>query len=318
MLGAMDTRTGRGWWAPALAGSLLWLAGEAAAQLRLDGEVALDYYVAEVDDEGFEYVDAEFYAQRIANDGASGSGPLSLGAWFTAEASPAGPGTEVAYLPVGRLPGRSSIGPVWQAVAADDVPPGEYHAHVLLQDDGVPGTYDDARTLSPRVLWRGGLEAVGPLRVVPYAGGTQVSVDFGELRNNRTDRRFTNDILLTLYATYGYGPASDGYALCTRRVPGLYAGDWRPAPGFDCAIAAVPDGEYTLHLEVAEAGGRGGYSTLSGPDAHFRGGALGDGHCCGTVYLAGGAGRGLLLPLALLGLLRARGLRARARRAAGG
>ena len=292
-------------WAPVIAGSMLLLASNVPAAVSLDGEVTLDYYVAEVDADGFEYADAEIYVESVVNDGFNGSGPLSLSGWFTSDTPPAGAGTEIGYLPIGSIPGNSSLGPVWDTVPADDAVPGEYYAHVLLQDDDFPGSFEDARSLSPRVLWRGGLEAAGPLDVIPYPGGVEVTVDFAELRNNRLDSRFTNEIDLTLYATYGFGPAADGHVLCARRVPGLYAGDWRNMPDFDCGIAAIPDGEYTLHLEVSEVGGRGGYSTLSGPDLRFRNGRVDDGYCCdGSIYVSGALGPSAWpLLLALLGQL---------------
>lgn len=304
MLGAMKTRTMWTRCAPALAGSLMVLSAAAGAAVRMEGETTLDYYVAEVDAEGFEFTEAEIYVERVVNDGAGGSGPLSVSGWLTPDATPAGEGTEAGYLPFGSLPGASSYGPVWDVVEADDAAPGEYYTHLLLQKDAYPGTFEDAAALSPRLLWRGGLEALGPLDIIPYPGGADVTVDFAELRNNRLDERYTNDILLTLYATYGYGPASDGFVLCQRRVPGLYAGDGRYAPGFDCAIDPIPDGEYTLHLEVAEVGGRGGASTLSGPDVRFYDGRMDDGSCCGgdPVYVAGGLDSAAIGVLAL-GLL---------------
>lgn len=298
-------------WGPALAGVLM-AAPAAQAAVTLEGAVTLDYYVAGVDADGFEYADAELYAERVANDSTSPSGPLSLSGWVTAQPDPAGPGEEVGYLPFGSVPGNSSTGPVTDVVPAADVAPGEYYAHVLLQDDDFPGTFEDARSLSPRLLWRGGLEAVGPLSVDPYYGGYEVYVDFTELRNNRLDSRYSNEIVLTLYATYGFGPASDGYVLCSRRVAGLYAGDGRLDPGFACAINGVPNGEYTLHLEVAEAGGRGGYSTLTGPDARFHDGRIDDGYCCG--YAGGDVYVGATGPATLAGLLLAALLAAQARR----
>jgi hypothetical protein len=269
---------------------------DVAPDVTLEGEVALDYYIAEVDDEGFEFVDAEFYVERIRNDDGAATGALSLAASLTDDADPEGAGTDVAVSEVGAIPGSSSLLDFWDRVWADDAAPGEYYVHTLLQDDDVPGTYEDARTLSPRMLWRGGLEAVGPLEVNLFGGGSWAAVDMAELRNNRIDDRVTNDIVLTLYATHGFGPASSGYVLCTRRVAGLYAGDGRFQEGFDCELASIPDGEYTLHLEVAEAGGRGGYSTLSGPDIRVNGGRIGDGD--DYVYVAGA-----LYPSGLLALL---------------
>ena len=302
----MDTHTRLTHWLPALGFALALGAPAASAQaapdVTLEGEVALDYYVADVDDQGFEFVDAEFYAERIQNDDASATGPLSLAAWLTDDADPEGNGTDVAAAEVGSIPGSSSLLDFSDVVWADDAAPGEYYVHTLLQDDDFPGTYEDYRTLSPRLLWRGGLEAVGPLEVFTYAGGTQAAVDFAELRNNRSDARVTNDIVLTLYATRGFGPASSGYTLCSTRLSGLYAGDYLSQPGFDCALADLPDGEYTLHLDVAEAGGRGGYSTLSGPDITVDGGHAGDGP---GYYVSGALDvRSLLaLLLALPGLM---------------
>ena len=288
-------------WVPAL-GWLMALAVPAApAAVSLEGEVTLDYYIAEVNDDGFEFVDTEFYAERVANSGSSVAGPLSLAGWLTGDATPAGDGTTVAEAPIGMIPGSSSLLDFSDVVFADDAAPGEYYVHTLLQDDDFPGTFEDSRTLSPRLLWRGGLEAVGPLDVFPYAGGYSVSVDFAQLRNHRIDSSFTNDIDLTLYATSGFGPASSGYTLCTATVDGLYAGDFRSQPGFDCDIAAIPNGEYTLHLEVAEVGGRGGYSTLSGPDVRFVSGRVDDGSD-GYIYVSGALGPIGLLPLLLLGL----------------
>lgn len=269
---------------PGVALALALGAQTASAAVTLEGEVALDYYVADVDAEGFELVDATFEVERIANDGSSARGPLSVWAWLTDDANPDGEGTDVADAAVGSVPGSSSLLDFAATVYADDAVPGEYYAHVLLQDDAAPGTYEDARTLSPRMLWRGGLEAVGPLDVYTYNGGTWAAVDFTELRNNRIDASVTHDIVLTLYATHGYGPASSGYTLCSTRIAGLYAGDYLSQPGFDCALSDIPDGEYTLHLDVAEVGGRGGYSTLSGPDVSFAGGHVdGDGY----VYVSG-------------------------------
>jgi hypothetical protein len=286
---------------PGLALSLALGSPAASAGVTLEGEVALDYYVAEVDPEGFEFVDARFDVERIANDGASARGPLSVWAWLTDDANPDGEGTDVADAAVGSVPGSSSLLDFSEVVYADDAAPGEYYAHVLLQDDAAPGTYEDARTLSPRMLWRGGLEAVGPLDVYTYNGGRRASVDFTELRNNRIDNGVTHDIVLTLYATHGYGPASSGYTLCSTRIAGLYAGDYLSQPGFDCALSDVPDGEYTLHLDVAELGGRGGYSTLSGPDVSFSGGHVdGDGY----AYVSGALdGRTLLVLLLALPVL---------------
>jgi hypothetical protein len=288
---------------PAFGLALALAAPAAFAGVTLEGEVTLDYYVAEVDEEGFELVDAEFYVERIANDGAAPSGPLSLAAWLTADADPDGIGDDVADSQVGSIPGSSSLLDYFDAVPADDAAPGEYFVHTLLQDDDFPGTYEDSRTLSPLMLWRGGLEAVGPLDAHVFGGGSWVSVSFAELRNNRIDARVTNDIVLTLYATHGFGPASSGHTLCSQRVPGLYAGDGRFQEGFDCPLDSLPDGEYTLHVEVAELGGRGGYSTLSGPDVQVSGGRSGGGD--GYVYASGALNlHGLLaLLLALPALL---------------
>lgn len=281
---------------PGLALALALAAPSASAAVTLEGAVALDYYVADVDAEGFELVDAAFEVERIANDGTAARGPLSLWAWLTGDADPDGAGIDVADAAVGTVPGSSSLLDFSATTYADDAPPGEYYAHVLLQDDAAPGSYEDARTMSPKMLWRGGLEAVGPLEVYTYNNGTWASVDFTELRNNRIDASVTNDIVLTLYATRGYGPASSGYTLCSTRLAGLYAGDYLSQPGFDCALSNVPDGEYTLHLDVAEAGGRGGYSTLSGPDVSFAGGHVdGDGY----VYVSGALDPRTLLVLLL-------------------
>jgi hypothetical protein len=135
-----------------------------------------------------------------------------------------------------------------------------------------------------------------------------VSVDFAQLRNNRIDSQYTNPIVLTLYVTVARGPAADGYTLCSVTVPGLYAGSRRDAPGFDCVLNSVPDGTYTAHLAVAEQGGRGGESTLSGPDLSIRTGHVdydfsfsysGDG-----VYFAGATTPATLFVLLLLLALR--------------
>lgn len=292
-------------WGPALAGGLVLLAPAVQADVTLQGDVTLDYYVADVDEDGFEYVDAELYAESVVNDSAAPSGPLSLSGWATTQPNPSGAGEEIGYLPFGSVPGNSSA-TVNDIVPAEDLAPGEYYAHVLLQDDDFPGTFEDARSLTPRMLWRGGLEAVGPLDIDVYANGYDVYVDFPELRNNRLDARYTNEIILTLYATYGFGPASEGFVLCTRRVAGLYAGTSRLDPGFACELNDIPNGEYTLHLEVAEAGGRGGASTLSGPDARFYDGRIDDGYgyVDGTVYV-GATSPATLAALLLGGLLAA-------------
>lgn len=301
----MDTKRLGTRWVTALGWLLALSVPAASATVTLQGEVTLDYYVADVDSEGFEFVDAEFYAERVQNGDAAATGPLSLAAWLTDDADPAGAGTDVADAPVGVVPGSSSLLDFNDVVPADDAAPGEYYVHTLLQDDDFPGTFEDTRTLSPRLLWRGGLEAVGPLEIYPSSGGYRVSVDFAQLRNNRTDARFTNGIDLTLYATRGFGPASSGYTLCRATVAALYAGDYRSQPGFDCNIASVPDGEYTLHLDVAEIGGRGGYSTLSGPDVRFFGGHIDDGSTDGYVYVSGALAPWSLLPLLVLaGLIR--------------
>lgn len=289
-------------WVPGLAWVALLAAPAVPAAVSLEGEVTLDYYVADVDPEGFEFVDAEFYVERIANGDSTASGPLSLGAWLTAQPSPTGEGTAVAEAPTGMIPGSSSLLDFSDVAPADDAAPGEYFAHVLLQDDDFPGTYEDARTMSPRMLWRGGLEALGSLEVWPYYGGTYATVDFAQLRNNRIDGAVTNDIELTLYATHGFGPASSGYTLCSVTVAGLYAGDGRYQPGFDCPLAGIPDGDYTLHLEVAEIGGRAGYSTLSGPDMRVSNGRLDDGSGDGYPYVTGALDAWSLTPLLALAL----------------
>lgn len=301
----MNAKCGARQWVPALGWMLVLAAPTASAAVTLEGEVTLDYYVADVDDQGFEFVDAEFYVERIANDAPAASSPLSLAAWMTADPSPAGEGVAAAEVPVGVIPGSSSLLDFNEVVEADDLPPGEYYAHTLLQDDAFPGTYEDSRTLSPELLWRGGLEAAGPLKVTSYGGGFRAAVDFAQLRNHRIDEAFTNDIGLTLYATSGFGPASSGYTLCTVSVDGLYAGTSRSQPGFDCDLASIPDGEYTLHLDVAESGGRGGYSTLSGPDVRITSGRMGDGYVDGYLYVSGAFGADTLLALllALPGLL---------------
>lgn len=290
-----------------LAATALLFCGAGFTAVGMEGEVTLDYYVAEVDAEGYELAEMEFYVERVVNDAGARSGPLSLGGWLTRDPNAGGSGTEAAYLPLGSLPGNSAL-EVWDTADAEDVPPGEYYVHTLLQDDRFADSFEDSRTLSPRLLWRGGLEAVGPLDVYSYDGGRRLSVDLGTLRNNRLDSRYTNDIVLTLYATYGFGPASDGFELCEVRVPGLYAGEQDHHAGFDCTAAPVPDGEYTLHLTVAEVGGRGGSSTLSGPDAYFAGGRLDhlEGED-GYVYYAGALQWWALLPL--LGLMLARRFR---------
>jgi hypothetical protein len=97
MLRAMNTHTRRTQWVPALALALLGAAPAALAAVTMQGEVALDYYVAEVDADGYEWTDASFYVERIANDGAARSGPLSLSGWATGDANPDGSGAEVGY-----------------------------------------------------------------------------------------------------------------------------------------------------------------------------------------------------------------------------
>jgi len=271
-----------------IAAPLLLLSTAASAAVSMQGNVALDYYVAGVDADGFDRVRSEIAVDQVVNDGSSASGPLALSGWLTKDSAADGPGTEVGYVPIGPVAGHSSIDAIDAMVNADDAAPGEYYPHVLLQDENVAGTFEDARDLVPRVLWRGGLEAIGPLHLRPYAAGTQMSVDFAELRNNRIDNRYTNDIVLTLYATRSLGPSADGYTLCSTTVSGIFAGDRLTAPGFSCALNAVPDGDYTVHLDVAESGGRGGDSTLSGPNVSFRGGYVGDG-CCGYDYYVAGA-----------------------------
>lgn len=289
-------------WVPTLGSVLLLAASAAPAAVSMQGEVTLDYYVADVDPDGFEQVDSELYVERVHNDSASASGPLSLAGWLTGDPNPAGDGTTVAEAPIGTIPGSSDLLAADEVVPADDAAPGEYYVHMLLQDDRFPGSYEDSRSLTPTLLWRGGLEAVGPLTVSPYGGGYYASVDFSELRNNRLDARYTGDIELTLFATHGFGPASDGHTLCTRTVSGLYAGDSTFQAGFDCPLAAIPDGEYTLHLEVAEAGGRGGYSTLSGPDLRFVNGHVTDGIGDGYLYVTGALDFWTTLPLLALSL----------------
>jgi len=304
MLGSMDTKPRLYRLSPALGMALVLAAPAAPAAVTLEGEVLLDYYVAEVDPEGYEFVDAAFYAERIENSSASATGPLLLAAWLTGQSSPNGEGTDVADAPVGFIPGSSDLLDFEDTVPADDAVPGEYYAHVLLQDDSAPGTYEDSRTLSPRMLWRGGLEAIGPLDVYRYGLASTLSVDFAQLRNNRIDGAVTNDIQLTLYATHGFGPASSGHTLCSVRVTGLYAGDYRDQPGFDCLPASIPDGEYTLHLKVEEVNGRAGHSVLSGGDMQFRDGHLDAGYGDdGYVYVAGAFGPGTLLLLVLSGLM---------------
>jgi hypothetical protein len=303
MLRAMNPYPRRSTWLPALA--FAFLAAPAFGETVMNGEVTLDYYVGDTDTEGYEYASSDFYVRQIDNTGGQ-TGPLSLSGWATTGANPAGPGDEIGHAPIGPAPANSTLDDFSATADAQDLPPGEYYAHVLLQDDSIPGSYEDSRTMTPRLLWRGGLEAAGPLRLYPYNDGRSVEVDFDALRNNRIDSRYTGDIVLTLYATYGFGPASDGYTLCSVRVSGLYAGDSRSDPGFTCAINDVPDGDYTVHLEVAEAGGRGGSSTLSGPDETFRGGSFDQGRV--TVY-ASALSPWLLLALGLPGLLRAPMLR---------
>jgi hypothetical protein len=309
MLRAMNTARPKSlrWPAP-LAASLLLLAGAAHAAVTMEGVVTLDYYVADVDAEGFENTAAEIFVESVVNDSSGATGPLSLGGWLTSDPAATGNGTEAGYLPLGSIPGSSSLEDILDTVAADDAAPGEYYAHLLLQDDDFPGTFEDSRSLSPRLLWRGGLEAVGPLDVFPYAGASEFAIDFAQLRNNRLDSRYTNDIILTLYATHGFGPASSGHVLCEVAVAGLYAGDSRVAPGFDCSAQSIPDGEYTLHLEVAEDGGRGGYSTLSGPDVRVYGGRIDDGHAHGVVYVGALGGWSVAALAALLALRLAPGV----------
>ncbi len=297
-----------------LAGALSLVASASPAAVYMDGEVTLDYYIADVDADGYEQPEAEFFVERVVNDDVNSSGPLSLSGWLTRDPAASGAGTEAGYLPLGTLPGNSAT-EVWDTAAAEDAAPGEYYVHALLQDDRYPDTYEDSRSLPPRLLWRGGLEAVGPLQLSVY--GDRLSVDFHELRNNRLDGRYTEDIVLTLYATYGFGPASDGHMLCELTVPGIYAGDVRYGAGFDCWPNAIPDGEYSLHLMVAEAGGRGGSSTLSGPDAYFHDGRIqriyGSDNCCiygdGPVYYSGAFGLwglAVLLLMALMSVVRGR------------
>lgn len=305
-------------WSPALAGVLALAAGTATAAVYMDGEVTLDYYIADVDADGYERPEAEFYVERVVNDSLSSSGPLSLSGWLTRDPAAGGAGTEAGYLPLPPLPG-SSAREVWDWADAEDAVPGEYYVHALLQDDRYPNTFEDSRSLPPRLLWRGGLEAAGPLQLSVY--GDRLGVDFNQLRNNRLDSVYTGDITLTLYATYGFGPASDGHVLCERIVPGLYAGDVRYNAGFDCWPNAIPDGEYSLHLMVAENGGRGGSSTLSGPDAYFHGGRIeriyGSDNCCvydqGPVYYAGAMGLWGWPVILLMGLARKLRWKSRAR-----
>lgn len=291
--------------AAALAAFLLSAPASAAT---LEGEVALDYYVAGTDSEGFESVDAAFDAAQVRNTTGSTSGPLSLEAWATTDGTPQGDGETVGALDLGYLGAGQSAYGVSGTVAADDLAPGEYSMHVLLQDARY-SDWDDARTMSPTLLWRGGIEARG-LSVYPDPYDRWVDVSLDQLRNNRRDGALSNGLVLTLYATHGYGPVSSGYTLCSARVAGLYAGEVAYDERFGCATDLLPDGGYTLHVEVAESGGRGGSSTVSGADVEARDGQLdASGYgCCGDSYIyAAGSGPLMLLPLlgAALGRRRA-------------
>src|SRR5690242_20875631 len=106
--------------APALGIALLLAAPAAPAAVTLDGEVLLDYYVADVDEEGYEFVDAAFYVERITNTSSSAAGPLSVAAWLTDHSSPSGEGTDVADAAVGFIPGSSDLPDFQDTVAADD------------------------------------------------------------------------------------------------------------------------------------------------------------------------------------------------------
>lgn len=289
--------------APAAALAALVLALPASAAATLEGEVTLDYYVSGTDSEGFEWVDADFYAEQVRNASGSASGPLSLEAWATRGTAPGGSGETVAAVDFGWLSAGESAYGVSGRAEADDLAPGEYSLHVLLQDARYSG-WDDARSLAPGLLWRGGLEGRG-LAAYPDPYARWVDISLAELRNNRRDSRLTNSIVLTLYATYGFGPASSGHTLCSMRVPGLYAGEVARDERFGCATDALPDGEYTLHLEIAENGGRGGSSTVTGPDIEVRDGGVDLAGCCGEGYVyAAGTGPWLMLPLLGLAALR--------------
>lgn len=313
--GAMNIKTKCPNWIPALLVSLGMLPGAVQASPYLDGVVAYDYYVSGVDAEGYEWVDADLYAQRVVNDAGTTSGPLSLSGWLTRSPGANGAGIEAGYLPIGKLAGYAQR-EVDDSVPADDVRPGEYYVNMLLQDERYPGSYDDSRGLPPTLLWRGGLEAIGPVSLYQNSSGW-LDVDFKRVDNRRLDGKYTKPITLRLFATYGFGPASDGVILCEKQVAGMYAGDSRYSPGFRCYPDAIPDGEYTLHLEVAEVGGRGGYSTLTGPDAYFRYGWVQRFYGCDTCYsappvqyeaahYAGSLGLWTLVPLLMAGLRRSR------------
>src|ERR1700741_492660 len=101
-----------------IAGALFGLVGAPAqASVSMQGAVSLDYYVANVDNEGSEHAQSQIQVDSIVNPDASASGPLSLSGWLTPDASPAGPGTEAGNASIGVLSANSSLQQVDRTVS---------------------------------------------------------------------------------------------------------------------------------------------------------------------------------------------------------
>lgn len=223
-------------------------------QAGFAGDVSASYDVARVDRDGFEYSSTWVSIDHIENDypGPLDSPPLAVLVMASASSDPRDAGTELGWWPLGRM----APGQVWDDLHTEldspDLRAGEYWVHTLLVEDRAGEPIVDSRTNAWSQIWRGGIEAVGPLYVDRYDPWSPY-FDLPDIVN-RQFGGYSGPLELRFYRTLEEGPAGDAITLCRFEISGLYADEHYGRSSYSCDLETpLPDHE-RVHVEVRAIG----------------------------------------------------------------
>lgn len=226
------------------------------------GDLSVDYDVARVDDNGYEYSSTWLSVDHVENDfpGPMDSPPLAILVIASDSADPSVIGTELGWWPLGPMHPGEVRSDLHTEFDSPELRAGEYWIHTLLVEDRSGEPIVDSRTDAWSLIWQGGIEAVGPLfvdrqdRWRPYFELADIT--------NRQFGGFSGPLELRFYRTLEDGPAGDAITLCRFELAGLYAGEHYGRSSYSCELESpLPDIE-RVHVEVRASGSPDG-STAS-------------------------------------------------------
>ncbi len=248
---------------PSAAGAILLAASGlmaptlAAANAFFLGDVSADYDIAYISADGYEEASTWISVDGVRSEyeGPMAPPPLAIVVRLSQSADPRDAGYDVASWPLGRMYYGEQRTDLTTEIYSDDIPAGEYWVHTLLLEDDRLGTVVDARTAPRPQLWRGGIDASGPL-YVDRSYAYELYIEIPEIYNNRL-RDDSGTLEVRFYSTFAPGPAADDVTICAFTLDGLWVGNYYSNTSFRCDLSAPLYDDERVHAEIRERGAPG-------------------------------------------------------------